>query len=78
MSFQKDIKKLRQECLLSQESFAKEIGVSFSTVNRWETGKCIPSYNAMKRIDEFFKNKNIACDKNKWIQERNGGRRDAI
>ena len=73
MSFSNDIKALRQECFLSQEAFAKELGVSFSTVNRWETGKCIPSYNAMKRIDGFSKERNVLCNTSKWIQEKNGG-----
>ena len=44
MSFSKEIKTLRQECLLSQEAFAKELGVSFATVNRWEMGKTQPMY----------------------------------
>ncbi len=39
MGFSEKIKNLRQERLLSQEAFAKELGVSFATVNRWETGK---------------------------------------
>lgn len=36
MSFAEAIKQIRKKTFLSQESFAKEIGVSFSTVNRWE------------------------------------------
>ena len=37
MDFASTVKELRKRCLLSQMDFAKEIGVSFSTVNRWET-----------------------------------------
>ena len=44
MGFSEKIKTLRQECLLSQEAFAKELGVSFATVNRWEMGKTQPMY----------------------------------
>ncbi len=36
MDFSVMIKEIRQECYLSQQSFADELGVSFSTVNRWE------------------------------------------
>ena len=53
MTFSEGIKHIRKTTYLSQESFAKEIGVSFSTVNRWERGKSKPSYAAMKRINSF-------------------------
>lgn len=39
MSFSDDIKNIRKQCFLSQEAFAKELGIAFSTVNRWETVK---------------------------------------
>ncbi len=47
------IKQIRKATFLSQESFAKAIGVSFSTVNRWENGKSTPNYQALKKIKEF-------------------------
>lgn len=62
MSFSDDIKRLRQQCLLSQEAFAKVLGVSFTTVNRWEAGKSIPSYKAMKLIDDYCRENNIDFD----------------
>ncbi len=39
MGFCDDIREIRQKCFLSQEAFAKELGVSFATVNRWESAK---------------------------------------
>ena len=39
MTFPEEFKIMRQRCLLSQATFAKEVGVSFSTLNRWEGGK---------------------------------------
>lgn len=57
MTFSEAIKKIRQDCFLSQEAFAKELGVAFTTVNRWETGKSKPTYKTMKLIDQF-------CQKN--------------
>ena len=39
MEFSIVIKEIRQECFLSQQEFADELGVSFSTVNRWEESK---------------------------------------
>ena len=38
MRFSNAIKEIRKQCLMSQSDFAKALGVSFSTVNRWETG----------------------------------------
>lgn len=45
MSFSNDIKMIRQKGLLSQQDFAKVLGVSFATINRWESGKSKPTYN---------------------------------
>lgn len=36
---------------LTQEQFAATVGVTFSTVNRWESGKSVPSPLAMKQIE---------------------------
>ena len=53
MEFPEEIKRIRQRCFLTQQDFAKEINVSFSTVNRWEGGKSKPNLNAMKNIKAF-------------------------
>lgn len=62
MSFCDDIRELRQKCFLSQEAFAKELGVSFATVNRLESGKTKPTYKTMKLIDDFCKKQGINFD----------------
>lgn len=62
MSFSNDIKKVRQKSLLSQEAFAQAVGVSFTTVNRWESGKCKPTFKTMKLIDNFCKEKGVDFD----------------
>ena len=59
MSFSENIRAIRQKCFFSQETFAKELGVSFATVNRWESGKTKPTYKTMKLINEFCKNHNF-------------------
>lgn len=53
MKFPEEIKRIRQRCLLTQEEFAKEVQVAFSTVNRWEGGKAKPNFTAMKNIKKF-------------------------
>ena len=65
MSFCDDIRTIRQKCFLSQEAFAKELGVSFATVNRWESGKTKPTYKTMKLIDDFCKKNKIVFDVSK-------------
>lgn len=47
------IKITRQRAFLSQDAFAKEINVSVSTINRWETGKVKPNLMAMKKLKCF-------------------------
>ena len=66
--FFKEIKTLRQECLLSQEAFAKELGVSFATVNRWETGKTKPTYIALRTIREYCEKNNVEFSINTNIE----------
>lgn len=49
------IKDLRIALGLTQEQFAVKVGVTFSTVNRWENGKGKPSPLAVKQIGELQK-----------------------
>jgi len=41
--FSTQVKAVRQELSMSQEELAREIGVSFATLNRWENAKTSPS-----------------------------------
>ena len=50
MTYSTEIKKLRRKCFLSQEAFARELEVSFSSVNRWEGGRSKPNIMTMKKI----------------------------
>lgn len=49
------IKNLRTILGLTQEQFAAKVGVTWSTVNRWENGRGNPSPLAMRRIEELKK-----------------------
>lgn len=69
MSFVNDIKEIRQKCFFSQEAFAKELGVSFVTVNRWESGKAKPTYKTMRLIDDFCRQHDIDFDISSVIRE---------
>lgn len=59
MEFAEKVKHVREQLQLSQETLAKELGVSFATVNRWESGKFMPSYKAMKAFEAFCVNNGI-------------------
>ena len=53
MSFPEEIKRIRQRSFLTQQDFAEKIGVAFSTVNRWESGRAKPNLKSMKNINAF-------------------------
>lgn len=53
MPFSSEVKKARLSCFLNQVEFAEAIGVSFTTVNRWENGKAQPNIKAMKALKQF-------------------------
>jgi putative transcriptional regulator len=40
---------------LTQEQYATKVGVTFSTVNRWENNKAKPSPLALQRINKLQK-----------------------
>ena len=48
------IRELRSKLGLTQEQFAAKVGVIFSTVNRWESGKSKPSPLAMRQLEYLF------------------------
>lgn len=48
------IKALRLELKLSQEKFASELGVSFTSLNRWENHKTMPSTLALKMVNFYL------------------------
>ena len=53
------IRYVRKNLEISQEDLARELGVSFGTVNRWENGKVQPSKLALKQL-KFFIESNIS------------------
>lgn len=56
------IKELRKKMMLSQEEFAKVLGVSFSSINRWENGKHEPTIKIKRKLKALFKEYNILND----------------
>ncbi len=52
-----DIKKIREKLGLSQEDLARQLGVSYTTVNRWENGRFKPSPLALDKIKSMGERK---------------------
>lgn len=48
------VKQARRQLSISQEDLARELGVSYATVNRWENGQAKPSKLARAQLDAFF------------------------
>jgi len=53
--YSKIVKELRKKKGWSQERVARELGVSFQTIHRWESGKFNPSSLAKEKIDKLLK-----------------------
>ena len=49
------LKSLRKELGLSQEELAQRLGVSFTSVNRWENEQTKPSKLARRQIETLCK-----------------------
>lgn len=62
MTYAEAIKKLRNKMILSQMEFAKLIGVSFASVNRWETGRYDPTIKVKRKLAPLFKEHGIEVE----------------
>jgi putative transcriptional regulator len=49
------LKRVRADLSLSQEKLARELNVSFATVNRWENNQVKPSKLARIQFESFHK-----------------------
>ena len=47
------VKEVRRQLSISQEDLARELGVSYATVNRWENSQAKPSKLARAQLDAF-------------------------
>jgi DNA-binding transcriptional regulator YiaG len=61
-SFSRLVAIMRRQLALSQEDLARQLGVSYATVNRWENGHNLPSRLAKAQLNAFCE-KMITCGK---------------
>lgn len=62
MTFADKVKFVRMKLYLSQAQLAKEIGVSFATVNRWESKGYEPQLASLGRFNDFCEKHSITFD----------------
>lgn len=67
MTFAEKVKYVRAELLLSQEDLANKIGVSFATVNRWETKGIEPQFLTQTRFEKFCQEQGINFEEAKNV-----------
>lgn len=62
MNYSKLIKVYRNKTLITQEEFAKMLGVSFVTVNRWENGHFNPTMKTKRKLKELFQKEGLKVE----------------
>ncbi|MDR3349825.1 MAG: helix-turn-helix domain-containing protein [Acidaminococcales bacterium] len=53
MTIAEILKAMRNELSISQEMLARDLTVSFATLNRWENRRANPSRLAMSKLKEY-------------------------
>ena len=62
MTIDEILKSIRKELNISQEQLARDLNVSFTTLNRWENNRSKPSRLAQMRIKEYCSENSISKD----------------
>lgn len=59
MNFADKVRQVRMKLYMSQSQFAKELGVSFATVNRWENQNIVPQIASLGKFNDFCQTNRI-------------------
>ncbi len=62
MEFSDKVKHVRQTLYLSQDALAKQVGVSFVTINRWENGRVKPNLVMEAKFNDFCKKHKVTFE----------------
>lgn len=62
MNYKILVKKIRNKMILTQHELAELLGVSFASINRWETGVHEPTTKAKRKIVELCNKNNIELE----------------
>ena len=61
MTFEETIKSIRKELNITKEQFARDLNVSYTTLNSWENGRNEPSRLARLRMADYCKEKGVSA-----------------
>ncbi|MGW6189380.1 helix-turn-helix domain-containing protein [Bacillus cereus] len=64
-----DIKQIRQLAGLSQTQFAKSLGISRLTINKWERGHAQPKKENIKKIESLIGSDNLRVIQSKLLYD---------
>ena len=53
-NFRITLKAARVNAKLSQKEAAKRIGVCVSTIQNYESGKCVPDWDVVRKLEEVY------------------------
>lgn len=53
MNFGEMVKLIRSDLGITQEQLARDLSISFSTINRWENGHTVPSKLGVMRLVDY-------------------------
>lgn len=63
IDYQKAVKELRDKLIMTQQEFADYLGVSFASINRWESGANKPTTVVKRKIVELCQKNNIELER---------------
>ena len=62
MNYKKIVKEIREKLIITQEELAALLGVSFASINRWETGKHEPTTKIKRKIVDLCMKNGITLE----------------
>lgn len=62
MEFSDKVKYVRMKLELSQTALAKEMGVTYATISRWENGSRVPQMATLGKFYNFCERQGIAFE----------------
>lgn len=62
MKLDEILKSIRKELNLTQEQLARDLNVSFSTLNRWENYHTVPSRLARMRLLDYCSKNDVSAE----------------
>lgn len=60
MTIDEVLKMIRKELNISQEALARDLNVSYATLNRWENNRSKPSRLAMDKLKDYCATKDVS------------------